>query len=106
MKPNRLAQDAEYLQEAVTGVYDAHGVKPEGRIDIAGHPYTDLPRSRIVSDIHASHDGDWAAGSCDAELFELDWRILVVESKREAEKRERERSLMDRLRGVFHRERT
>ena len=66
------------LAAAVAGVYDAHGTPAERRIPIAGQ-ITYRSRAKIVADLHAQHDGEWAAGSCDAELFALEWEIFLAE---------------------------
>ena len=66
------------LQHSVDAVYDAHGTPAERRIPIVGHEFTALARARIVADFHAYHDGDYALGSCDAELFALEWAIFLA----------------------------
>ena len=81
---------------AVAGVYDAHGAPAERRIPIEGQ-VTYLSRAKIVADFHAEHNGDWAAGSCDAELFALEWEIFL------AERPTPRLSLLGRLRAAFSR---
>lgn len=72
------------LQLAVDAVYDAHDAHPRRRIPITNHPrYGDLlalTNAKIVADTHATHDGDWPLGSCDAELFHLEWLIHQYET--------------------------
>jgi hypothetical protein len=78
----RIENEAHRLQRAVDGVYDAHDTPPDHRVDIDsyyGTPYGSLGRAKIVADTHVYHNGDWALGSCDAELFALEWEIFLAE---------------------------
>jgi hypothetical protein len=63
------------LEAAVAAVYDAHGTPQGHRVVVDGL----LHRAKIVADTHAYHNGDWALGSCDAELFALEWEIFLAE---------------------------
>ena len=77
-------QMATDLQLAVDAVYDAHAAHPRLRIAITNDPrYGDLlalTNAKLVADTHATHDGDWPLGSCDAELFHLEWLIHQYET--------------------------
>jgi hypothetical protein len=75
---------AKRLQSAVDAVYDAHGVPARRRIAITNHPWAGnvgaLNRAKVVADAHYFHAGDWEPGSCDGELFALEWQIHVAET--------------------------
>lgn len=76
------------LAEAVTAVYDCHNTALSRRIPITDHPrYGDLlalHNARLVADTHATHEGSWPLGSCDAELFQLEWLIYMYDKLDEA----------------------
>lgn len=79
------AADAARLQDAVDAVYDAHGVDdPRRRPVLANHPmwgnYGALAAAKVIADAHVYHDGLWEAGSCDGELFALEWVIFDIET--------------------------
>ena len=77
---NRVREEtltqAHQLQLACDAVADAHGV--EHRV-IEANPYTALTSAKAEADLHVHHDGNWPAGSCEAELFALEWEIYSAE---------------------------
>lgn len=73
-----MSSDTSVLAEAVKGVYDAHNTPTNRRVHIENE-ITALSRAKIVAEEHVHHNGDWALGSCDAELFALEWAIFIEE---------------------------
>jgi hypothetical protein len=84
----------EALALAVDAVYDAHDVPASRRIPIRGQ-FAAVPRANIVAESHRYHNGDWTLGSCDAELFALEWDIYLAEHP------DREPSAWQRIREWF-----
>ena len=74
-----MFHDTSALAEAVKGVYDVHDTPVSRRIHIENE-ITALSRAKIVAEEHVYHNGTWALGSCDAELFALEWEILLAEA--------------------------
>lgn len=85
-----MFDDTSALAEAVKGVYDAHNAPDSRRIHIEDE-ITALSRAKIVAEEHVYHNGTWELGSCDAELFALEWEILLAEAPK------RRVSWLDRL---------
>lgn len=73
----------QLIAEAVKAVYDAHDAHPSRRVIIRPeHPFAEVAvyhDAKIVADTHATHNGWWPLGSCDGELFQLEWLLYQYE---------------------------
>lgn len=76
---SRVNGTHERLRAAVEGVFLAHGEDYREHVVLGEWPVS-LWRSKVVADFHVRHDGDWTAGSCDGELFLLEWEIHRAEN--------------------------